>query len=441
MLSEPLLEQGPAPAPARPSLIQLPSKRKLLRSGRTADCLTLYDRLPPQGAGISLAMMGCAGLLGVLATAEPLLAPYLEPVRCSLVAVSAFLQLVLIVRLFVHCNFVELESLHLSSTHSALLVALEMVCSSLPSFFVHSSPELVAAVKSGAAVGVLVCTALQLAIYAHFVHHIVVYRARPEPFWTPVMLFAAMLPLTWPALALPQWLRIGGLLFSWVSLAGMWPWCVVRMLQHPSKCADPSIIMLMAPVPFCTTGIFASGLLDACPAYALLGLWLLNVTSVVLMACGAWQRRDALRSALQPFQPGWVALTFPLCSNANCALRFWMLAANRGAAVAALPWAYPVACAYAVALLVATATLVPCVMVAWISSVPRWLLSGPPVQPGSISVSVPTAGSGAAIEAALRKAMRRGSTALALTRALSTEAAEHHPEHFSERRSSTSPHE
>jgi hypothetical protein len=145
--------------------------------------------------------------------------------------------------------------------------------------------------------------------------------------------------------------------------------------------------MLMAPVAFCTIGAFTSGVLDARAPRALGVLWLLNALSVLLTGCGAWQRRRALLASMRPLTPGWVALTFPLTSNANAALRFWIASAG------APPWASALAGAYAALLLVATAALVPCVTLAWLLNLPRWLLWDAPTRPASMSIHVPTEGS------------------------------------------------
>ena len=226
--------------------------------------LLLYDRLPPQGAGIALALVGYAGLLGLVAGAMPMLAPFLLPLRVGTLCISALIQKVLVLRLFVNCNFVELESLHLSSAHGALLVAIQLTLAQAPGL----APASVAtAVATCATVAILFAAVLQLGVYAHFVHHIVVYRAKVEPFWTPVMLCFATLPLDRTG-QLPYWLRLSGLLFGWGTTALMWPLCVRRMLRMPSKAADPSIFMLMAPVAFCTIGVFTNG--DADALYVLL---------------------------------------------------------------------------------------------------------------------------------------------------------------------------
>tara|TARA_B110001452_G_scaffold27438_1_gene21513 strand:- start:324 stop:1379 length:1056 start_codon:yes stop_codon:yes gene_type:complete len=285
--------------------------------------LLLYDRLPPQGAGIALALVGYAGLLGLVAGAMPMLAPFLLPLRVGTLCISALIQKVLVLRLFVNCNFVELESLHLSSAHGALLVAIQLTLAQAPGL---APASIATAVATCATAAILFAAVLQLGVYAHFVHHIVVYRAKVEPFWTPVMLCFATLPLDRTG-QLPYWLRLSGLLFGWGTTALMWPLCVRRMLRMPSKAADPSIFMLMAPVAFCTIGVFTNGDADALPPPALVALALLNVFSVGVTCAACWQRRAALRASLSPLVPGWVALTFPLASNANVATRVWLAAA------------------------------------------------------------------------------------------------------------------
>lgn len=384
-----------------------PSRRLIHSRAHPLTCCDVYARLPPQGAGISLALVGCAGLIGLVCKAEfagPF-ASVLPPLRSSMLVISAALQIIMVMRLFVTCNFIEIESLHLSSVHGALLVAIQLTLSQTPLFV---PPSLAASATSAAIAGVLIGSLLQLAIYLHFMHHIIVYRARVEPFWTPVLLFLATLPLCGATLPLPSWVTLGGLGFGSLTTLLMWPPCVWRVLSRPSTAADPSIFMLMAPVPFITIGAFASGLADVMTDGALLALWTLNVFSVAVTLSGALQRRRALCASLCPMVPGWVALTFPLASNANVALRFWVAAAKSGRFLEC-PQAASLIAVYGAMMLCATAVLVPAVNVVWLLSVPRWLMWAPQPRPASMNVHVPPAGSGAAVRAALTRLLGLGS--------------------------------
>ena len=102
-----------------------------------------------------------------------------------------------------------------------------------------------------------------------------------------------------------------------------------------------------------------------------------------------------------PLAPSWVALTFPLASNANVALRF--AAASRAGDAMYLPAAVRAwgAIVFSVAL-----ALLPLVNGLWLASVPRWLCHAPVQRPGSMKFSVPPADSGAASEQAFVSASR-----------------------------------
>ena len=359
--------------------------------------------------------MGAAGLANALCAAAPSAAPLLVPCRNAATLLSALLQLVLLLRLGLTCGCVELESLRLSGAHGALLVAIELALAQAPVF---APSESEASVRVLVVAAVYLVKVLQLGIYAHFVHRLIAYRARVEPFWTPVMLFMATNPLV-PML--PAWLRHGGLALGVLTTALMWPPCVLRMLRRPSKCADPSIFMLMAPVAFCTLGLLAEGGAQSGGA-PLLALWLLNAASLALCAFCAYQRRAALRAALSPFAPSWVGLIFPLASNANVALS--LRTAQAGGAIRAFPYAVPLVALYGV-LVPATAVLaVPAVVVAWVCSVPRWLFVAPVARPGSMRMDVPSEGSGVWFVWRLRRSLRLSNTVAHAASALRHAAAD-----------------
>ena len=324
MLSEALLPRSSGDPSAPPPPPQPPP---LLRSGQYRNggdgLMALVSRLPPSGAAISLNLVGLAGMASLESTSWPHSWPTVificMLIRPCLLIVAVCIQLVMVMRLSVKDNWREMESLHLSSADGALLIAIQLTLSSAPSYFGEMAIV-------PAEVGVLIAATLQCGIWTHFVHHIWIYRARIEPFWTPVILFPAVFPLTWPSLPFDSWVYFGGLFFGIILGSVMWPICVWRMLTRPDRSADPSIFMVMAPVAFVTIGCFTTDVVALLPRAPLTVLWAINVVSVSVTACAAAQRWRPLLASLRPMQPGWVAVTFPLASNANTALRFWSLA-------------------------------------------------------------------------------------------------------------------
>uniref|UniRef100_A0A7S3APE2 Uncharacterized protein n=1 Tax=Haptolina ericina TaxID=156174 RepID=A0A7S3APE2_9EUKA len=174
------------------------------------------------------------------------------------------------------------------------------------------------------------------------------------------------------------------------------------MLTRPDRSADPSIFMVMAPVAFVTIGCFTTDVVALLPRAPLTVLWAINVVSVSVTACAAAQRWRPLLASLRPMQPGWVAVTFPLASNANTALRFWSLATRTSGAL----YCAPAVAAWGMLICTTAFVVIPCVNVVWICQIPRWLRN-PPTMPASMQLNIPTAGSGAAFENEFVDAIRR----------------------------------
>lgn len=413
MLSEPLLYPGGPPADSSSQRRRPALPRSDAKGGRES-VLTLVSRLPSSGAAISLNLVGLAGLASLESTSWPDELPVVVavcvPIRTILLLTAVCIQLLMATRLSIHGNWRELESLRLSSANGALLVAVQLTLTYAPSYF----GELVIV---PAELGVLLAAVLQCGIWAHFVHHIYIYRARVEPFWTPVILFPAVFPLTRPGLSLDPWVYLGGFYFGVIVCLIMWPLCVGRMLIRPDRAADPSIFMLMAPVAFVSIGFFTTDIVNLLPCGPLTLLWVVNVLSVIVTAWAAMLRWRPLLASLRPMTPGWVAVTFPLASNANIALRLWSLSNRTPGAL----YCAPAVAAWGMLICTMAFVVIPCVNVVWICQIPRWLHT-PLALPGSMKMNVPTAGSGAAFENELLSTIKVGMNAFRFVKQMATQS-------------------
>ena len=375
-------------------------------------------RLPPQAAGLALNLVGLSGLFGMMPTY--LLPGYGLPfpiTSLGLLIASALLQCAMLGRLFMSEGWLELESLHMSAANGALLVAIQLTVANATEYL---SPAYPLFQTVAMAIEWSVC-AFQLAIFVHFVHHIFHFGVRVEPFWTPVMLFGVTWSVMNPALGVPPWLQLGGILYGVVITAITWPPCMIRMLCQPDVCADPSVFMLMAPVAFLTLAIFNSANTVAGSFFdnklAMTTLWGLNVASLLATFSAAFQRRHALLHKLFP-EPvaGWVAVTFPMATNANVAMRFWR-------DVEAHRYAQSAVEVYGVLVGTAAFVIIPLVDLSMLLLLPRWIMAPAPL-PASVYMDVPPSDSSADDLRKLERAFRlrwfnRASSVFPSTRASS----------------------
>lgn len=288
-------------------------------------------RLPVHAGGIALNIVAMAGLAQQLARVYPDVA-MLEPVRRFLVYESVVLMVVCLLRAL--CSFervddtvqwraslwAELRSMRVVASHCALLVAIQ-----LGGWQIFQLTEEYNSVISGAAAAVIyIAAACNWLLSIYFLVLAYCRRASVEPFWFPPTVSLCTLAIVGDTLSAPFWLTRVCLVSGFFMFAVLWPVGVVRALRHPQRVApDPSVFILMAPVPFVTLAMFAC---RPRPDEPLLGaegriffFFLNNANALIAFFC-AFQRRHVLRRSLCPLSPAWASITFPLVSNCTAAV-------------------------------------------------------------------------------------------------------------------------
>lgn len=188
-----------------------------------------------------------------------------------------------------------------------------------------------------------------------------------------------------PACAAPFWLSRASLVSCCVLGALLWPPCVLRVLRYPDQVApDPSVFVLMAPVPFVTMAMFAC---RPSPHEPLLGtggknfFFILNTANVLVAFLCAFQRRVALRRAACPFSPSWASLTFPLVSSCTVAVFY---ADEYRELHQSASWAVVVSASWTRVLVPLTLVVVPLTDVLWMAHLPNWFFCNPPLRTNSV---------------------------------------------------------
>jgi hypothetical protein len=356
---------------------------------------------PIQLSGISLNIVGLAGLVLQMERLYPALSGFARALRWPLVGQSVVLQLLFVLRVCVSWRqagggdrvcFVlrELHSVRATSAYGAFLIAVQLGGMHL---YVASGSTSIAAqllVHTG--------SALQFAVGGYFFY--LVYRRGlwPDAFWFPPTVSFATPAIVGATIDAPLALQYATLASGVVVAVACWPPCAWRVLtpRAGGRLSDgPAVFVMMAPVPFVTMAAFAvlqgedvqtyadaAGWLRVCMPY----LFVLNVANVLLTALAALQRRAALRAALRPFSPAWASLTFPLVSNTTVAT----LVAHFYSHHSAPPfWAHASAL-WASALLPLTLGLIPLTDVLWVAHLPGWWCCHPPPHAPSVRLDEET---------------------------------------------------
>jgi tellurite resistance protein TehA-like permease len=329
--------------------------------------------LPVQASGIALNVVAAARLLTLLGEANPAWQPTLRSISHALLVESGILLVLSIVRAISWRS--QLRSRRVCSAHGALLIAIQLFGAELHSICgVRAELPWRSVVYAAAACSLLLC--------AHFLRLCWRRRSRPEPFWFPPTVGTAAVAIVGPQLGTPRAVCLASALVGCAFVLALWPPCAWRVLRYPRRVApDPSVFVLMAPLPFVTLALLAARL---SPRQALLGdagravCFLLNCASVLVALFAAWQRRRRLRAALWPFVPSWASLTFPLVSSCTVAEAYAIdLRLAVGSGHASAPTAVSAA-DFSRALVALTLVVVPTVDLLWISQLPRWFFCAPP---------------------------------------------------------------
>eukprot|EP00966_Prymnesium_polylepis_P262269 6058195-Prymnesium_polylepis.1 len=233
-----------------------------------------FGRLPVQVAGIALNIGGFAGLLSKLATEglaslpqfSKSISAFLESLSSVFLVESTTLQMVCLARMLLLVENVhgtwrstflrEVRSRRVTAAQCALLVAMQLTGGQL------YTKGLFGGQVQSAAVGIIyTAAAANWLLTAYFLSLSWMRRTPVEPFWFPATVSLATFAVAGAPIGEPHFPR-GLLLFSlWTGTAVsgcLWPWCVYRTLRYPEKVApDPSVFVLMAPVPFVTMAMFA----------------------------------------------------------------------------------------------------------------------------------------------------------------------------------------
>ena len=345
---------------------------------RRHTCVCRLSRLPVQSSGIALNIVAIAGLLDLLMIADPSRV-WLKPFSAILYIESALLIALYILRALCSSSFVaELSSRTVISSHCVMCVAIDILCS-----------QNVARLGAIAVLAVHCSCALNLLLSGRFLYLCARRRALVEPVWFPATISVSAISLVGPAVGSPAWARVLALIAGCVATACLWPPCVYRALRYPRHVAcNPSIFILMAPVPFLTMAMFRSRAEEHTPLLGPVGMdifFILNCANVILCIICVFQRRRALYATLCPMDPRWAALTFPLVSTASVSLYYandysrHALLSSRNAA-----WTAHASSIWASVLVPLALVLVPCTDLAWMLHLPNWCFFNPPPRIDSI---------------------------------------------------------
>ena len=179
--------------------------------------------------------------------------------------------------------------------------------------------------RTAASVLVHTAAALNWILTAHFLRLCVRRRSAPEPFWFPATVSLAGLALAGPKVGSPWALVWTSLVLGCAVALLLWPPCVWRVMTQPQVAPNPSIFVVLAPVPFVTMALFGARHSPHVPLLGTVGMdlfFVLNVLNVLIGITAAFQRRAALKDALWPVQPAWASLTFPMVSSCTVLVHF-----------------------------------------------------------------------------------------------------------------------
>ena len=279
--------------------------------------------IPIQAGGIALNIVALAGLLAQLSESYPHFASILLPLSTGLRCESSVLQLVVLARALACkpggwlggvrvCHLGrELSSRRQVAGYGAFLVAVQLASAQ---WAVLGPIEYQVARIVGHA-----AAAANYVLTAHFLRLSYMRRAAPEPFWFPATVSLATICIMGPSVGTPTVLMDVGLVLGCLVALATYPPCLWNVVRYPQTVApNPSIFVLMAPIPFVTTAMFHMRVSTHAPLLGNNGravCFILNTLNVIIAFGCAFQRRRALCSMLWPMSPAWAALTFPMVSN------------------------------------------------------------------------------------------------------------------------------
>ncbi|KAL1508499.1 hypothetical protein AB1Y20_004600 [Prymnesium parvum] len=353
-------------------------------------CLCKLGHLPVQSGGIALNLVATAGLLDTLSNTHPQHRWLLQPVHSVLMSESLLLQTICLVRMLCLFEFAhgmwrstllyEISSRRVISSHSALLFSIQLLGSQLYRYSEAHEYGL-----GGLICGVIYASvAMNCGLNLLFLVLCLLRRQPVEPFWFPATVSVAGLAVIGKVIGAPTWLTYASLGAGCVFTAVLWPLCAYRVLWYSRVVApDPSVFILMAPIPFVTIAMFAC---RPHPNEPLLGpvgkniFFVLNTVNVILAFVCAFQRRSALRRTLWPMSPLWASITFPLASNCSVAIFY----ANEYSAQRTDSWATIASTYWARVLIPLTLVIIPVVDLLWMVHLPNWFCFNPPTRSPSI---------------------------------------------------------
>ena len=343
--------------------------------------------LPVQASGIALNIVAIASLLGLLADRPgwAWVSPFLEPLEWVLFTESLVLQALLTLRAMTVLRQgrmtdlllrQELHSRRQTAGWAALIIAGHLTWARLHPYL--GAPAF-AMVHAFAVLQYLTCARFLLLCWRK--------RSPPEPYWFPATVSLAAVGIVGPGIGSPRALTVVATACGCVVAATAWPVCVWRVFSKPEQvAADPSVFVMMAPVPFVTMALIAQRTADHEPLLGPVGmdcLFLLNTFNLLVTVACAVQRRRQLAKTLWPFSPAWASLTFPLASNCTVAVRYAIDYDARSSAERA-EWVAWTAAHWSAALVPITLVLVPCTDLLWMFHMPHWYFWDRPNRPPSV---------------------------------------------------------
>lgn len=240
-------------------------------------CVCQLSRMPVQASGIALNVVAIAGLLNLLERADHSWRRVLQAISSVLCLEASVLLGLYVARSLFASDFVRgLSSRTVISSHSVCLTAVQILFAQPTTFerlgrFASTCAGPV--VHASAALGVL--------LTGRFVYLVARRDALVEPSWFPSTVSLASLCHASPAVDTPQWVRQLALICGCAATALLWPPCAYRALRYPDAVAcDPSIFILMAPVPFVTMAMYV---------IAAAGWWCCAAWLAAAAACGVEQ--------------------------------------------------------------------------------------------------------------------------------------------------------
>jgi hypothetical protein len=363
-------------------------KRRLDSEGTFAyarrRCVCSLSRLPVQASAIALNVAAISGMLDLLVKAKGSRQRFLLPLSNMLCVEATLLVGLYLLRALCSRDLMrELSSRTVVSSHSVCLTTVQVLLSSP-----GSARQMGGALASGLAAMVANASgAINLCLTGRFLYLCWLRKGLVEPSWFPATVSVAAISHVGPAVGTPPWVRLGALIAGCIATAVLWPPCVYRALRYPRHVAcNPSIFVLMAPIPFLTMAMFRSRAEEHTPLLGPVGMdafFLLNCVNVVLCLCCALQRWRVLCGMLRPMDPRWSALTFPLVSTGSVALYY----ANEYAFLPSSEsqWTARASEAWSYVLVPLTLVLVPACDLAWMCHLPNWCCFNPPPRIDSLN--------------------------------------------------------